>query len=48
MTLFTYLFAFAHFSSELFIFRTASFGPGVMSPVIVSSTFYVSLAPSWS
>ena len=35
LTLFTYLFAFAHFSSELLIFRTASFG--ALSPVIVSS-----------
>lgn len=46
MTLFTYLFAFAHFSSEFFIFRTASFGVGVMSPVIVSSTCFVCLASS--
>lgn len=37
LTLFTYLFAFAHFGSELLIFRTASFGPGALSPVIVSS-----------
>lgn len=36
MTLFTYLFAFGHFASELFIFRTASFGLGVLSPVLVS------------
>ena len=37
LTLFTYLFAFAHFGSELLIFRTASFGPGALSPVIISS-----------
>lgn len=37
LTLFTYLFAFAHFGSELLIFRTASFGPGALSPVVVSS-----------
>jgi len=37
LTLFTYLFAFAHFTSELLIFRTASFGPGALSPVLVSS-----------
>ena len=39
LTLFTYLFAFAHFGSELLIFRTASFGPGALSPVVVSSEF---------
>ena len=38
MTLFTYLFAFGHFSSELLIFRTAKINPGVMSPVVVAST----------
>ena len=37
ITLFSYLFAFSHFGSELLIFRTASFGPGALSPVIVSS-----------
>jgi len=37
LTLFTYLFAFAHFGSELLIFRTASVGPGALSPVVVSS-----------
>ncbi|KAF9790901.1 Erg28-like protein [Thelephora terrestris] len=37
IALFTYFFAFAHFGSELLIFRTASFGPGALSPVIVSS-----------
>jgi Erg28 like protein len=37
MAFFTYLIAFAHFSSELLIFKTASINPGVMSPVIVSS-----------
>lgn len=43
LTLFTYLFAFAHFGSELLIFRTASFGPGALSPVVVSSeSFFTS------
>ena len=37
MTLLTYLFAFCHFTSELLIFRTAKFGPGALSPVVVSS-----------
>lgn len=37
LTIFTYFFAFAHFGSELLIFRTASFGPGALSPVVVSS-----------
>ncbi|CAA7267142.1 unnamed protein product [Cyclocybe aegerita] len=38
MAFFTYLIAFGHFSSELFIFRTCKLGPGVISPVIVSTT----------
>jgi hypothetical protein len=37
LTLFSYLFAFGHFTSELLIFRTASFGFGALSPVMVSS-----------
>ncbi|KAF9649864.1 Erg28-domain-containing protein [Thelephora ganbajun] len=37
LTLFTYLFAFAHFGSELLIFRTASLGLGALSPVVVST-----------
>ncbi|TEB34651.1 Erg28-like protein [Coprinellus micaceus] len=38
MALFTYLIAFGHFSSELLIFRSAKILPGVISPVIVSTT----------
>ncbi|KDQ57177.1 hypothetical protein JAAARDRAFT_178759 [Jaapia argillacea MUCL 33604] len=38
MALFTYLFAFVHFFSELVIFRTARINVGVMSPVIVATT----------
>ncbi|KAJ7650348.1 hypothetical protein FB45DRAFT_887653 [Roridomyces roridus] len=38
MALFTYLIAFAHFASELLIFRTAAPNPGVIAPVIVSTT----------
>ncbi|KAF8992855.1 Erg28 like protein-domain-containing protein [Cyathus striatus] len=38
MAFFTYLIAFGHFSSELLIFRTARINPGVLSPVIVSTT----------
>lgn len=37
MAFLTYLIAFAHFSSELLIFRTASINVAVLSPVIVSS-----------
>ncbi|THH12719.1 hypothetical protein EW146_g7435 [Bondarzewia mesenterica] len=37
MALMTYLIAFAHFSSEIFIFRTAKIGAPVLSPCIVSS-----------
>ncbi|TFL04028.1 Erg28-like protein [Pterulicium gracile] len=40
ITLFTYLFAFGHFASEILIFRTAKFGP-VVSPVIVSTVSLV-------
>ena len=48
MTLFTYLFAFGHFASELFIFRTASFGLGVVGPVLVSGEpIMLGLATSW-
>ncbi|OBZ72126.1 Ergosterol biosynthetic protein 28 [Grifola frondosa] len=38
MALFSYLFAFAHFGSELLIFRTAKLNIAVMSPVVVAST----------
>ncbi len=37
MALFTYLFAFGHFSTELFIFKTARINTAVLSPVLVSS-----------
>ncbi|KAF8557441.1 Erg28-like protein [Imleria badia] len=37
IALFTYLIAFAHFTSELFIFRTAKFNIPVLSPMIVST-----------
>jgi len=38
IALITYLIAFGHFSSELFIFRTARLNLPLLSPVIVSST----------
>ncbi|TFY79210.1 hypothetical protein EWM64_g4798 [Hericium alpestre] len=38
MALMTYLIAFGHFSSELFIFRTARFNAGVLSPVVVATS----------
>ncbi|KAK7454644.1 ergosterol biosynthesis protein [Stygiomarasmius scandens] len=36
ITMFTYLIAFGHFSSEFFIFRTTRFNAPVISPFIVS------------
>ena len=39
MALLTYLFAFAHFSSEILIFRTARISIPVLSPVIVASAY---------
>ncbi|KAG9314859.1 Erg28 like protein-domain-containing protein [Chiua virens] len=41
MALLTYLIAFGHFTSELFIFRTAKFNVPVLSPVIVSTVSLV-------
>ncbi|KAF9565229.1 Erg28-like protein [Agrocybe pediades] len=41
MALISYLIAFGHFSSELLIFRTCKINPGVLSPVIVSTTSLV-------
>lgn len=38
MALLTYLIAFSHFGSEWLIFRSAKVGPGLLSPVLVSST----------
>ncbi|KAF8071720.1 Erg28 like protein-domain-containing protein [Lyophyllum atratum] len=38
MAMFTYLIAFGHFSSEWLIFRSATMNPGLISPVIVSTT----------
>jgi hypothetical protein len=37
MALLTYLFAFAHFSSEILIFRTARISIPVLTPVMVAS-----------
>jgi len=37
LALFTYLFAFGHFVSETFIFRTAKLNIPVLSPIIVAS-----------
>ncbi|KAI0049800.1 Erg28-like protein [Auriscalpium vulgare] len=41
MALFTYLIAFAHFGSELLIYRTAKPSVAALSPVIVASTSLV-------
>lgn len=38
ITLFTYLLAFGHFVSEIFIFRTAKPNVAVLSPVVVATT----------
>ncbi|RDB25938.1 Ergosterol biosynthetic protein 28 [Hypsizygus marmoreus] len=38
MAMFTYLIAFGHFSSEWFIFRTATPSAGLLAPVIVSTS----------
>ncbi|KAL0954847.1 hypothetical protein HGRIS_003786 [Hohenbuehelia grisea] len=38
MAIATYVLAFAHFSTELLIFRTAKINPGVLSPVIIASS----------
>jgi len=43
MALLTYLFAFAHFSSEILIFRTARISIPVLSPVIVASAYHLCL-----
>ena len=40
MALLTYLFAFAHFSSEILIFRTAKISIPVVTPVIVASAYH--------
>ena len=40
MALLTYLFAFAHFSSEILIFRTAKISIPVITPVIVASAYH--------
>jgi hypothetical protein len=41
MTLFTFLIAFGHFTSELLIFRTATINVGVLSPCIVATSSLV-------
>ncbi|KAI0264385.1 Erg28-like protein, partial [Gloeopeniophorella convolvens] len=41
LALLTYLFAFAHFSSEILIYRTAKLSIPVLSPVVVSTTSLV-------
>ncbi|KAI0300887.1 Erg28-like protein [Russula brevipes] len=41
MALLTYLFAFAHFSSEILIFRTAKITIPILTPVIVATTSLV-------
>ncbi|QRV89738.1 hypothetical protein RhiJN_17756 [Ceratobasidium sp. AG-Ba] len=37
LTMWSYVLAFSHFTSELLIFRTAGLGPGVLSPFVVST-----------
>ncbi|KAF0429170.1 Erg28-like protein [Gigaspora margarita] len=37
ITIWTYVIAFFYFSSELLYFKSAKIGPGVLSPIVVSS-----------
>ncbi|KAL5019442.1 hypothetical protein ScPMuIL_003474, partial [Solemya velum] len=37
LTLLSFLFAFCHFAAEVFIYGTATFTVGIISPFIVSS-----------
>ena len=39
MALFTYLFAFGHFASEMFIFRTARMNSGILSTFVFASEY---------
>lgn len=39
LTLWTFGLAWIHFASEWTVYRTAGIGPGLLSPVIVSSTY---------
>jgi hypothetical protein len=43
MAFFTYAIAFAHFSSEVFIYRTASINAGTIGPFIISSESLMTL-----
>ncbi|TFK72924.1 Erg28-like protein [Pluteus cervinus] len=47
MAFITYLIAFGHFGTELFVFRTARINPGVLSPVIVSSITLAWMYSQW-
>ncbi|KAG5641242.1 hypothetical protein DXG03_005675 [Asterophora parasitica] len=48
IAMFTYLIAFGHFSSEWFIFRTASFNAALLSPVVVSTASLVWMFTQYS
>ncbi|CUA76088.1 Ergosterol biosynthetic protein 28 [Schizosaccharomyces pombe 972h-] [Rhizoctonia solani] len=41
LTMWTYVLAFGHFTSEFLIYRTAGLGPGLLSPVIVAMYLFV-------
>ncbi|CAE6416101.1 unnamed protein product [Rhizoctonia solani] len=41
LTMWTYVLAFGHFTSEFLVFRTAGLGPGLLSPMIVATTSFV-------
>ncbi|EJD48956.1 Erg28-like protein [Auricularia subglabra TFB-10046 SS5] len=41
VTVWSYVIVLMHFGSELLVFRTASLGPGLVSPLIVGSTSLV-------
>lgn len=48
MAMLTYLIAFGHFISEWLIFRSATINPGLMSPVIVSTTSLIWMFSQYS
>lgn len=43
----TYAIAFAHFASELLLYRTTSWGSGLMGPAVVSTSSMVWMLWQW-